>query len=539
VSRRTGDVAAVAIVVAFATLGLFGLDAVPRIHEDEPWIAAPGFTFWTTGHFATDLSGGFFGAERHEYGFLPLFPLIVGLALKVLGPGLFEARIVALSFATASLGLTYLAGRRLLSPAHGLAAAVILAAWPVAIPGGHRPTGIPLADLGRIARYDVAVPVFGLLSLLVLLSALDADRRPPRGRLFAAGFLAGLATLTHAYGAAWLAVAGAILLIRRPPRLFAAVFLVSGGFLYALAPWVAFVVSGFSDFVSQNRMYSDRFDLFSFRFYAANVAGEWRRYEPVLRAGQAGQIAPWVLLAVILSGLVLLGRRVRARAQAASRILLAAFLLTVTLFTLVLSPKNFSYLAPLWPLAALVASVPLVALFDPGNSRFVRWTALLVLTLPLLEGLLAYGRLAGAVREATPYPVLAARLRERIPRESRLLALSPWWLALRGHVAVYESLGVPFALANAACTPTPLTIAEAAAAIPPWDTVLIDPAMRRFLEEANAPADPFHGVAEAFRDLLSTREARLTATLDDPSYGRFEVWRLTRTGDTSTERPPR
>jgi len=319
VSRRTADAAAFALVVAFATIGLFGLDAVPRVHEDEPWIAAPGLAFWTTGHFATDLSGGFFGAERHEYGFLPLFPLLVGLALKVLGTGLFEARIVALSCATASLGLTYLAGRRLLSPTHGLSAAVILAAWPVAIPGGHRPTGIPLADLGRIARYDVAVPVFGLLSLLVLLSALDADGRPPRGRLFAAGFLAGLATLTHAYGAAWLAVAGATLLIRRPSRLFPALLLVSGGFLSALAPWVAFVVSGFADFVSQNRTYSGRFDLFSFRFYAANVADEGRRYEPVLRAAQAGRIATWVLLAAILSGLVLLGRRARATAEAVPR----------------------------------------------------------------------------------------------------------------------------------------------------------------------------------------------------------------------------
>jgi len=117
--------------------------------------------------------------------------------------------------------------------------------------------------------------------------------------------------------------------------------------------------------------------------------------------------------------------------------------------------------------------------------------------------------------------------------------LPPWWLALRGHVAAYESLGVPFALANPASNPTPLTLAGAAAAIPPWDTVLIDPAMRRFLEEANAPTDQFHGVAAAFRELLARRDARLAATLDDPFYGRFEVWRLTRTGDTSTGRSQR
>jgi 4-amino-4-deoxy-L-arabinose transferase-like glycosyltransferase len=538
VSRRTADAAAFALVIAFATIGLFGLDAVPRAHEDE-WCVAPGVAFWATGRFATDLSAGFFGAERHEYEFLPLFPLLAGLVLKLFGLGLFQARIVALSCATASLGLTYLAGRRLLSPTHGLAAAVILAAWPVAIPGPHRPTGIPLADLGRIARYDVAVPVFGLLSLLVLLSAVEADREPPRGRLFASGCLAGLATLAHAYGAAWLAVAGAALLLRRPSRLVPAVLSVSGGFLVALAPWLAFVATGFSDFVAQNRGYSDRLDLFSLRFYASNVAGEWRRYEPVLRAARAGQFAPWALLAAILSGLVLLGRRVRAESPAAPRILLAALLLSAGLFALFLSQKTFSYLAPLWPLAALVASVPLVALFDPGRSRLVRGAALVVLALPLLEGLLAYGRLARAVHETTPYPVLAARLREQISRESRLLALSPWWFALTGHVARYTSLGVPFALTKPTSAKVPLTFAEAAAVLPPWDTVLIDPSMRRFLDEAGAPEHPFHARAVAFRDLLSARGARPVATLDDPSYGRFEVWRVMGTRDTSTEPPPR
>jgi 4-amino-4-deoxy-L-arabinose transferase-like glycosyltransferase len=539
VSRRACDLAVIALVIAFASIGLFGLDAVPRVHEDEPWSAAPGVAFWTTGRFATELSAGFFGAERHEYGFLPVFPLLVGLVLRFFGLSLFGARIVALSSATATLGLTYLAGRRLLSPAHGLTAAAVLAAWPVAIPGPHRPTGIPLADLGRIARYDVAVPVFGLLSLLVLLSALDAEREPPRGRLIAAGALAGLATLSHAYGAAWLAVAGATLLLRRPPRLVSAALWISAGFLAALVPWMAFVATGFPDFVAQNRKYAGRLDLFSLRFYASNLTGEWRRYAPILSAARAGRIAPWVLLGAVLSGLVLLCRRVRAGAPAGSRILLAAFLLNVTLFALFLAPKTFSYLAPLWPLAALVASVPLVALFDPGKSRLVRVAALLVLALPLLEGFLAYGRLARAVHETTPYPVLAARLRERIPRDSRLLALSPWWIALRKHVATYTSLGVPFALANPVSASVPLTFAEAAAALPPWDTVLIDPAMHRFLEEATAPAHPFHEAAAAFRDLLATRGARLTATLDDPSYGRFEVWRVTRTEDTSTGRPRR
>ena len=42
---------AFALIVAFALVNLVGLDRMPLVNQDEPWIAEPGLHFWRTGVF--------------------------------------------------------------------------------------------------------------------------------------------------------------------------------------------------------------------------------------------------------------------------------------------------------------------------------------------------------------------------------------------------------------------------------------------------------------------------------------------------------
>src|SRR5215813_9033019 len=204
---RGADGLALLVIVAFVGIGLQGLGTVPIVHEDEPRIAAPGYGFWTSGAFATELFRGLYGSERRFYGFMPLFSLLSGGCVKLFGFGLAPVRYASLASAAVVLLLTHLLGRRLLSPRHGLVAVLILAAWPIAAPEPHLATGIPSFDLARLARYDVAVPVFGLLALLALVPPLVSNSPPGRGRLFVSGVFSGLSTLTHVFGAVTLAIA--------------------------------------------------------------------------------------------------------------------------------------------------------------------------------------------------------------------------------------------------------------------------------------------------------------------------------------------
>ncbi|MFI5182199.1 MAG: hypothetical protein ACHQPI_12490 [Thermoanaerobaculia bacterium] len=517
------DLLAVLLLTLFVLLSLRGLDVIPQVYQDEGWIASPGLTYVEQGVFASDLFRGFFGSERHFYGFLPLYPVLCGASMKLFGVSLLSARLVSLLLASATLALTYVGGRRLLSPSHGLAALAVLALWPVAAPLPYLPTGIPLADLARLVRYDIGVPVFGLAGFLLIAGHTGITRT----RAAAAGALAALSALCHVYGGAWLAV-GAILVLRddgagRGARLAA----LCGSFVAVLSPWLLFAFRDSADLAGQNFNVSDRFTLFDPVFYLSNLRFEWRRYEPVLREARSGDLAVWIWgAAVVAGGMLLLRRAARERDQSASEILLA-LAVTAFLFALLVRPKTFSYLATLWPLLALTASTAVVSLLSSTRPRAVRAAAALLFAVPVVHGASAYWDRAREASRATPYPVLAERLRAIVPREARLLAHHEAWFALQGRVADYRSLQVPFSLSSRAHVPVPTTFARAAD-VTETDALLLDPSTLRFLEKSPESPDPGHAVPADVRAWMASRDARLVATLDDPSYGRFEVWRLSR-----------
>src|SRR5262245_56512201 len=100
---QAADALALLVVAAFVVRRLQGLGTGRIVHEDEPWIAAPGYGFWTSGAFATDLFRGLYGSERHFYGFMPLFSLLSGGCVKLFGFGLAQVRYASLASAAAVL----------------------------------------------------------------------------------------------------------------------------------------------------------------------------------------------------------------------------------------------------------------------------------------------------------------------------------------------------------------------------------------------------------------------------------------------------
>ena len=145
------DWLAAAVIAGFFLVNLIGLDRVPFANADEAWIAEPGLRFWQHGAFVSQLHAGFFGTERHYLLHAPLFSLIAGWVIWIFGHGIVQVRLVSLAMAALTAAFTYRLGRTLLSPRHGLLAALLLT-WCRTGPyqWEARQSGIVLVDFGRL-----------------------------------------------------------------------------------------------------------------------------------------------------------------------------------------------------------------------------------------------------------------------------------------------------------------------------------------------------------------------------------------------------
>jgi hypothetical protein len=554
---------------------LTNLDRFPKIHEDEAWQAAPGYTFWAEGRFATDLFAGFYGMEQHYYGFMPLFPILVGGTLHLFGLGLFQARLVPLTLTLLTLALTYRLGAKLFSPWHGLLAIVILTTWRIAGPFAHLVSGIPLADVARIARYDSAVPVFGLGALLLFVHSFNLDRLQIKLTIvnhqlpitnyqlsivngFFIGALAGLATLSHVYGAFWLpALLLALLWVKGQQAVKPATAILIG-FGLMLLPWLLFVASGWSDFMAQNRNYADRFGLLDVRFYLVNLLNEVERYDPILN-GAKQSLGAWVWLIAGALSLIWLLKHSLSRSQFRSishiawvsgvqtqfghpillrnsvsqqnqpisaRILLTPIIVLGSLFTLLLSFKTFSYLATLWPLFALAIAAGGWHGWQAQTTR--RWWRPLLLLIVLTttsEGVLSQLWLHHIAQAFTPYQRFTQTIAAQAPPGSRILGLQHYWLGLAETDPNYHSILTPIFFTDSRYVPHPLTFTEAVELRPP-QVVLLDQIMLNFLAETESPQHPHHQLGQDIWNYLNMRQARLIGQIDDPTYGRVEIYRL-------------
>jgi hypothetical protein len=517
------------LIVAFALFNLVALDRMPLVNQDEPWIAEPGLHFWQTGVFASELHRGFFGVERHFLLHAPLYSIGVGGVIALLGPGLFQARLLSLALATATAALTFALGRRLCSPRHGLTALLMLTVWRVAPGIKDYPSGIPLVDLGRLSRYDIGVPVLTVAACLVVLPLMTTVRPVPPltpgavARLLIAGALVGIGVSCHPAALAWAAILWAGLLVTRGwgdgvrPCAW-----VAAGTLAGLLPYAAWIASGWSDFLLQQQYVGDRYDLFNPRFYLENVWQEWRRYGQIGRGLLSLQPGAWLIATSGLVGLSVLWRR-RAEDAPGPRLLLTAVIVGAGLFTLGMKPKLYHYLATLWPLLALTAAVGLLTLLR-ASSRIVRVATVVMVVAACADGLRGWNLVTVRALSMTPYGELCDRLAASIPPDSRVLALPHYWFGLAPRVRMYRSLFGPmlFVSPNFESRHPPLaTLLDAADA----NVLVLDPPMLTFLAQARDPTTMAFGFARsasALQAYVAARSERVV-TVDVPSYGRFEI----------------
>jgi 4-amino-4-deoxy-L-arabinose transferase-like glycosyltransferase len=535
------DWIAVALIAGFFVVNLIGLDRVPLANADEAWIAEPGLRFWEGGGLVSRLHAGFFGTERHFLMHAPLFSLITGWMIWIFGHGLVQVRIVSLAMAALTAAFTYRLGRTLLSPRHGLIA-VLLLTWCRTGPyqWEARQSGIVLVDFGRYARYDIAVPFFGLIGMMLILPWLLRDRSRARGasvsvRLLLAGVCAGLATTSHPIGLIWIVTLIVSCLVagrargERPAGAVAAIgptVLILLGAGIALMPWLLFAYGGWDDLTGQMQFHGGRLRLDDPWFFASNVLTEWRRYISIGRGMQFGIPGAWLLVICGVTGTAALV--FRARHNTPARLILTALLTGVILLSLFEHDKYIHYFGVMWPWVALTAAIGFM-IAAHSTSRIVRIGATVLLVLGCLDGVRAEVELARKAAGRGSYATIADRLASHIPRDARVMGLPTWWFALEPHVRDYRSLTVPMFFLDID-DPTDRTFIERLDAMDA-DVLLLDQAMLDYIHGprgawAKGPGTRNPG-AEDLERFVATRSVR-RVEFADPSYGRFEIYYLRR-----------
>ena len=292
---------------------------------------------------------------------------------------------------------------------------------------------------------------------------------------------------------------------------------------------------------ASSRTSPERYDLFNPRFYIENIWHEWRRYGQIGRGLLSVQPGAWLLAISGLIGLHGLWRRRTEATEPGSRVLLTAVIVGAALFALGLRPKVYHYLAALWPLLALTAAVGLLTLLGAA-SRALRVATIVMMMAAAADGMRGWNLVTFGAASVTSYRELCDRLARRIPPDSRVLALPAYWFGLEPRVRQYRSLFGPMLFVSPpfASRHEPLaTLLDEANA----NVIVLDPPMLTFLNEARDPSKMAHayaGSATALQQYVAARSERVV-TLDDPSYGHFEIhflrpWRSAQTAPPSVRR---
>ena len=523
---------ALALVVFFgATLPYLG--SFPLIGQDEPWIAAPAAKLATQGVYGDDLFAGYYGMEQRAYNFPPLFPLAEALAFRALGVGVWPARLVAVLCGAATLLLTYALGRRLFGG--GVAA---LAAWlliGLRLAYEHDASGVPLLDLARIARYDMAVPPLVLAALLCLVWA---EQRGAGWRYVLSGALAGLAALAHLYGGFVLPIMGALLLWRGGPDLVRrpTPYLLALGCALALLPWALYIAQAPGLYAGQMLPEQARFRLWEPAFYLQSLLREPARYQRLLFDRQGLALWPragiWAaLLGLPLASGMLLWHAIARRALAERLLLLALPLLALQLALLV-NLKFYNYIALLLPFVALELAWLGAGLWRAVRRWPGRWGLAgrlglgLLLALVLAEGALGVAQSLRRAAATSDYAAYTRRVGAAIPAGARVLALHQFWFGVYARGYEYRSIVLAFYLSDPAFyRPAPLPIDQALAQIAP-EYLLVDQFMApelRFDRPAAALEDQQR---RQFRLYVEQHCGRVVAQIDDRDYGALTVYRL-------------
>jgi 4-amino-4-deoxy-L-arabinose transferase-like glycosyltransferase len=518
----------VLLLLIFWVVSIRYLALVPPVADDEPWQASTGWKIAATGVFGTDVFAGWFGMDRHYYGYMPLHPMLLALVYKLAGLGLWQTRFEPVVMGLVTLALTYALGRRLAGPNVGTLAVTLLLITRTAAVTRYALTGILMLDTARIARYDMVVPVFGLASLHAYISAVRAAAPRKTWYFGLAGGLAALAGLSHLYGAFWLPVLLALAIWQGAGWRNVAALLAC----FAV-PWLLYglyVLSGFSDWQGQFSGYGNRFELTSLAWYWNNLVLEPKRYGAGL--GMIGwyylaRPGLWASLIAVPAAIVYQAVRALRDKQALSQTVLVPVVMLPLLYGLLLTLKLANYLVMIIPLFSVVVAWGAIRLWHwaAGQRRPPhQWLRLAMATAFVAvsaEGASRVWALERAAQTTTPYTAITSQIRQSMQAGDRLLALHVYWLGLTD--VDFISWLVPVLLAGPHAGSAGMGIEPALDQVAP-DVVVLDSSMLRYFRSTLAP-DP--SLTQILAWLGRNGFIRL-AVLDDETYGHLEIYRRPR-----------
>lgn len=495
----------------------------PIIESAQVGIAAPAYKLAEQGIYGNDLYRGFYNTENVNYEYMPLYPLFVAFAYKLLGLGVWQGRLVSVVFGLGVLSLTFQLGRRLVSEWVGVLATAVLTLLPIAAYGASAgelyPGAIPLLDIARVLRYDIMVAVWVLAACLLFLWT--AERDSSWGYLLTGG-LVGLATLTHAYGAfvlvlfvIWLWWQRGWQVWSQPPF-----YLMALGWLFVLLPWFIYIGQDLPAYLGQQLRHESRFNFLNPAFYLHNLLQEPWRYVKLVGRFQSPDLWPrpgfWLMVVAVVAANVALWRR---RSEANSRFLLLSLPLLALLLALLISFKRYTYIILPLPFLALQIAYGLVVLttWAGANGRVWQYGLALLLLLALAEGLSLTLKNLQAAQAATSYADVTTEIKSYLPGQARIIMHHGYWLGLAGYDAY--SLDLLFILSDPAYGfSNPPTIDQLIQQLAPDYIIVADHLLKSYHQPALLPSLELAQKWQALDSYLQ-QQCQLNGEVQTADYG--------------------
>jgi 4-amino-4-deoxy-L-arabinose transferase-like glycosyltransferase len=522
--RRRCAAAALLGVLAYLAATMPRLGVFPPVGEDEPWIAAAPYKLATQGVLGSDLFFGYYGMERHHYAHMPIYPLAQAAIFKAFGVGVVQMRALPVACGLLLLLVVFIVGRQAGGDRVGALAVALMVTLRVTAGGAG--TGILLLDRARINRYDIAVPVFGLAALW----AFNRAERATRAAWYAlTGVFAALASLSHLYGLFWLPVFAGLMIARHGRDVLRqksiAPLLV--GFACPWLPWLAFVASGWSDYLGQMRLVSARFDVFNPSFYVDNVLHgdgpislDWSLN--TLRTLPFARVGTWTMLAGCPAACATMLLQARHRSRDAGSSLAVAALAQTVMFVALLKVKTVSYMIALWPLWAVLLAWLGVWLWDRRRPA-LRVALLGLLAVIAMEAVTRVARAADNAKQTGAYEWFESEVAGCIPPGALVLGLQHYWLGLRQYP--YRTWLLPIAFAQPHFYHEAMDLDAALARVNP-DVILVDRYIDDLMRTAASPADANHALFVGFERFNTRRRMTLACVVKDRTYGTMQVYRV-------------
>lgn len=507
------------------------LEHFPRMEWAQPMIVAPAWKLADQGIYGSDMFATFYEADTRNYDHMPLYGLFLAGAFKLLGLGIWQARLISVLAGLFVIYLTYQLGKTLFDVPMGLLAAIVVACLRISIPNdldiirlGYQmnATGIPLLDFARVIRFDVMVPLWVLAASLAFISGM---RRKSAWRFLLAGLLTGMALLTHVYGAFILPVFVLLLwwetgwrTLRQSP-----IYMLMAGFVVAVLPYVIYVLGGLENYRGQSLRHQARFDFFSPRFYWDSLLGEPWRYLSWLggsfrEAVLWPRLGIWLLLIALAITFVLLLRHIRHHSTLATRFLLLSLPILMGLLALLINLKRYQYTALIVPFLALYVAYAGLALWRQGRGG-IRWVLVGLFVLMLVEG--AIGMWGGwqQAQAATDHKEVVTLVQETISSDARVLGTHSAWFAL----AQYDLWSVNLAFVRSdprfGYDPTP-SLAEVIAEIAPDFIVMEQRLLQKYEDDRFSDTLPLSDLD----NYIQTNCPTVAGFLPSADYGDIAIY---------------